>query len=174
MRHTLRPRPRWRPGVPSRRPEDTFARWRAEAEALGLDVEHYARNRRGFEMPLVHLRDAEIAARMAEIPRKLTEYETVFDHDDLYREIASALVGTGVEVCRVDEEAEKLLRSGAILEIGATDRERIFSTEEMIRLEREVVATADRLARRRWHAIDRDAIGVACPARVAAERRLRR
>lgn len=81
-------------------------------------------------MPLVHLRDAEIAARKAEIPRKLTEYETVFDHDDLYREIVSALVGTGVEVCRVDEEAEKLLRSGAILEIGATDRERIFSTEE--------------------------------------------
>jgi conjugative relaxase-like TrwC/TraI family protein len=144
--------------------EDTFARWWAEAEALGIDVEHYAQNRRGFEMPPVHRRDAEIAARMAEIPRKLTEYEAVFDHHDLYREIASALVGTGVEVCRVDEEAEKLLRSGAILEIGATDRERIFSTEEMIRLEREVVAMTGRLARRPWHAIDRDAVSTACQA----------
>lgn len=29
--------------------EDTFARWRAEAEAPGIDVEHHAQNRRGFE-----------------------------------------------------------------------------------------------------------------------------
>ena len=144
--------------------EDAFARWRAEAEALGIDVDCYAQNRRGFEMPPVHLRDAEIAARMAEIPRKLTEYEAVFDHHDLYREIASALVGTGVDVSRVDEEADKLLRSQAILEVGATDRERMFSTEEMIRLEREVVAMASRLATRSWHAIDRDAIRAACQA----------
>jgi len=54
--------------------------------------------------------------------------------------------------------------AGAIVEIGRTDREIIFSTEEMIRLEREVVETSARLASRPWHAIDRKQLAEHCLA----------
>lgn len=136
--------------------EDTFARWRGEAEALGVNAEHYVDNRRELEMPVPGLRDSAIAIRMADIPRRLTEFEATFDHHDLIREVASALVGTGVEVSRVDEEIAKLSDSGAIVEIGRTERERVFSTQEMIRLEREVVEASARLAVKPWHPIDRN------------------
>jgi conjugative relaxase-like TrwC/TraI family protein len=144
--------------------EDTFARWRREAEAFGIDVERYAENRRELEMPLPGLRDSEIAIRMADIPKKLTEFEATFDHHDLVREVASALVGTGVEISRVDEEIAKLCETGAIVAIGSTERGQIFSTEEMIRLEREVVTISGRLASKPWHAIDREALAAHCRA----------
>jgi ATP-dependent exoDNAse (exonuclease V) alpha subunit len=115
-------------------------------------------------MSLPGLRDSEIAIRMADIPDILTEFESTFDHHDLIREVASALVGTGVEVSRVDEEIAKLRDAGAIVEIGRTDREMIFSTDEMIRLEREVVEIAARLASQPWHAIDRKRLGEHCLA----------
>ncbi|EKS28409.1 conjugal transfer relaxase TraA [Afipia felis] len=135
--------------------EDTFARWRREAETLGVNVERYTEYRRELEMPSPTLHDSAIAIRMADIPRRLTEFEATFDHHDLIREVASALIGTGVEVSRVDEEIAKLSESGAIVEIGRTERERIFSTQEMIHLEREVVEASGRLAIKPWHPIDR-------------------
>jgi conjugative relaxase-like TrwC/TraI family protein len=144
--------------------EDAFARWRQEAEALGIDVDRYVENRHEWEMPLPGLRDSEIAIRMADIPKILTEFESTFDHHDLVREVASALVGTGVEVSRVDDEIAKLRDAGAIVEIGHTDRERIFSTNEMIRLEREVVEISGRLASQPWHAIDRKRLAEHCLA----------
>lgn len=144
--------------------EDAFTRWRREAEALGIDVERYVENRCELEMPLLVLRDSEIAIRMAVIPRRLTEFEATFDHHDLIREVASALVGTGVEVTRVDEEIAKLCETGAIVQIGQTDRGRIFSTEEMIRLEREVVEMSARLAAKPWHSIDRGHLAAHCLA----------
>ncbi|MBQ8104390.1 MAG: relaxase domain-containing protein [Afipia sp.] len=144
--------------------EDAFARWREEAVVLGIDVERYIDNRLGFEMPAPAIRDAEIASRMVGIPTRLTEFETTFTHHDLIREIAAALVGTGVEASRVDQEAEKLLSAGAILQIGKTDREQIFSTEEMIRLEREVVEISARLAARPWRNIDLESLSAHCVA----------
>jgi ATP-dependent exoDNAse (exonuclease V) alpha subunit len=101
---------------------------------------------------------------MADIPKILTEFESTFDHHDLIREVAAALVGTGVEVSVVDEEIAKLRKTGAIVEIGRTDRETIFSTEEMIRLEREVVEISARLASQPWHAIDRKRLAEHCLA----------
>lgn len=144
--------------------EDTFARWREEARALGVDIERYAENRRGIELEFPGLRDSEIAIRMADLPERLTEFESTFDHHDLVREVASALVGTGVEVSRVDEEIGKLLGSGAIVEIGRTDRERVFSTPQMIRLEREIIDISTRLANRPWHRIDRNNLAQHCQA----------
>jgi conjugative relaxase-like TrwC/TraI family protein len=142
--------------------EDAFARWRNEALALGIDAEHYIENRLGFEMPAPEIRDAEIASRMAGIPARLTEFEATFTHHDLYREIAAALVGTGVEASRVDQEVESLTKSGAILQIGMTDRERIFSTAEMIRLEREVVEMSARLAAKKWRNVDLSKLKAHC------------
>jgi conjugative relaxase-like TrwC/TraI family protein len=142
--------------------EDVFARWHSEAVALGIDVEHYVDNRLGFEMPSAELRDAEIASRMAVIPARLTEFEAAFTHHDLNREISAALVGTGVDASRVDQEAEKLLNTSAILQIGETEREGIFSTAEMIRLEREVVEISGRLAAKAWHRIDRNKLATQC------------
>lgn len=144
--------------------DDAFARWRQEAERLGIDVAHYAENRRDLEMVLPGFREAEIAGRLADIPEILTEFEATFTHHDLYREIAASLVGTGAEVSRVDQEANRLIETGAIRQIGTTDRERIFSTPEMIRLEREVVEMSTRLAARPWHGIDEHAVRDQCAA----------
>jgi conjugative relaxase-like TrwC/TraI family protein len=142
--------------------EDAFARWREEAISLGIDVGHYIDNRLGFEMPALEIRDADIALQIADIPARLTEFEAAFTHHDLIREIAAALVGTGVEASRVNQEIDKLSKAGAILQIGETEREQIFSTPEMIRLEHEVVEISERLAAKRWRWIDRDNLSAHC------------
>lgn len=135
-------------------PEDAFVRWRDEAIAMGVDVENYIDRRLGFAQPSPELRDIDIATRMQAIPDRLTEFETTFTHHDVVREIASALVGSGAEAPRIDEEATKLAAAGLIVQIGSTDRERIFSTPEMIQLEREVVDMATRLSAKPWAGID--------------------
>ena len=142
---------------------DHFSRWREEADRFGLDVERFTINRQA-ETELTGLREAEIAVRMRAIPRALTEREATFDSHDLVREVATALVGTGAELQRIDEEIAKLIATNAIVEIGSTDRVRVFSTSEMIEVERSVVRLARELAAAPFLSVDEVALKQRCAA----------
>ena len=130
--------------------------WVEAARARGVDVETFSENLRRTDRAFdLDAAEKIFDDRLADLPRSLTEMQSVVDRKDLLRAVAAALVGTGLPAQRVDAGIERLLESGAIVEIG---RDRLdhprYSTPEMMRLEREVVASATRLATRGGFALD--------------------
>ncbi|MFX9649745.1 hypothetical protein ABTO89_19090, partial [Acinetobacter baumannii] len=67
----------------------------------------------------------------------------------------AASVGLGLPLSRVDGEVDQLVTSGTFVEIGRDAIGQVrYSTPEMIAIERDLVATASRLADRRGVGID--------------------
>ncbi len=131
--------------------------WADAAMTRGVDVENFSDNLRRAERSLdIEAAETLFEERLADLPRALTDDRSVFERKDLLRAVASALVGTGLPVSRIDPEVEHLLQTQAIVEIGRDrlDRPR-YSTPEMVRIEREVVDRATRLAERHGFALGR-------------------
>ncbi|MGA0534081.1 MobF family relaxase [Hansschlegelia sp. KR7-227] len=141
---------------------DVFERWRAEAAAQGVDVPNYVARRQTSAELRLDQQNVLIAKRMASVPGRLTDREATFSHHDLVREVASALVGTGAGANRIDAEIETLEASGAIVALGETTREKIFTTPQMQRLEREALAIASRLSGARFRTVDKNRLDERC------------
>jgi hypothetical protein len=106
----------------SRRREEI---WAEAASARGIDVEKYVENLRHPDRILD--REASerlLAERLAELPKSLTENQSVVERKDVLRAVASALVGTGLPATRVDVEIKRLLDTRAIVEIGRDQLDR--------------------------------------------------
>jgi hypothetical protein len=89
------------------------------------------------------------------------------------RSVAAALVGTRLPVERADTEVERLVREGSIVQIGrdALGLPR-YSNKEMLAVERDVVATAQNLARSPWRSVDAESLADRCRvAGLTAEQR---
>ncbi|NEW95679.1 hypothetical protein DY467_02705 [Rhodopseudomonas sp. BR0G17] len=90
---------------------------------------------------------AEIAGRLKSVPEQLTATQSVFERHRLFEMVGAALVGALVEPSWLKSEVDRLLATGAIVELG---RDRTgaprCSTPEMIEIERTLVDTAKRLA----------------------------
>lgn len=95
------------------------------------------------------------ARRLAAIPRAMTETKSVVDRRELFRSVAEALVGTSLGADRIEPAIEAMLAHGHLLQIGhdAIGLPR-YSTTEMIVLEREVVAMAQRMLATPTFAVD--------------------
>lgn len=138
--------------------DEREAAWADAATALGVDVTGFAESVRQYG----RVRDLEtgehhLAERLAVLPALLTQDQSVFDRKDLLRWVASALVGTGLPASRIEIEARRLLEAGQIVEIGKDRLNRSrYSTQEMLRIEREVVAYATELAQRTGFAVDHE------------------
>jgi conjugative relaxase-like TrwC/TraI family protein len=151
------PRP-WRDrGAPCQRagcrPETI---WREAAQSAGLDGEIRAAIQQGSGREFVTGHAERVfAERLAALPAELTEHESVIDRRDLVRAVHAASVGLGMPLSRLDHEVGQLVSSGAFVEIGrdAIGQAR-YSTPGMIAIERDLVATASRLAERRGAGID--------------------
>lgn len=145
---------------------DRFDIWREQARSLGVDVEHCIERARTSHFLSDHDREALIAQRLADIPATLTEHESVFERRHLMAAVASSLVGTGAEPGRVDLEVERLTSAGQIVQL-ATDihGHGLYSTPEMIAIERNLLKAATSLAQRRWSAIDEKDIEAQCNRR---------
>ena len=159
----------------SKRSKETYRQeedWAEAAQSVGIDVATFTERLR--ERTRVFDREAAerlLSERLAGLPASLTEHESVFERRELLRSVAAALVGTGLPAERAQGEVDRLLRERAVLEIG---RDALglpcYSTSEMIAIEREVVATAQRLASRSWQAVDLDDLAIRCKAaRLSAE-----
>lgn len=93
---------------------------------------------------------ADVAAKLREdLPRQLTQTQSVFQRRELLAATAAALVGTDAtaeDACRI---AEDFVSSGAIVELGADAiGEMHYSTADMIKLEQEILTMAQTLATR--------------------------
>ena len=145
---------------------DRFEIWREQAQEQGIDVEQFIAQARTGRALSDHEREALIAQRMAEIPASLTEHESVFERRHLMAAVASSLVGTGASPERVDGEIERLTSSGRIVELAQDIHGHgLYSTPEMIAIEKNLLKTARKLGVRGWTEVDRNKIEQECNRR---------
>lgn len=140
--------------------------WREVARSLGVEFETFTERlrdpTRAFDREAA---EQLLSEQLDALPAILTEQESVIERRELLRSVTAALVGTGLPAARADIEVDRLLRDGAIVEIG---RDALglpcYSTPEMLAIEREVVAMAQELASRSWHAVDLERTAERCMA----------
>jgi conjugative relaxase-like TrwC/TraI family protein len=146
---------------------ERFDLWRNEAARFGIEPERFVSSlrRQGQELDTAG-RDRMIAERMAALPRQLTENESVFEKRHLYAAVASGLVGTGAGAERIEDEVAALVAHQAIVELSRDDLDQpLYSTPEMVRIERELVTLTHRLSRRQHAAPDPKHVAALCKNR---------
>lgn len=135
---------------------DRFELWADEA-ARFVDIDRLFDQ---LQSPLTRDRpalDLLIAQRVAEVPTLLTETESVFERRHLHAAVATALVGTGADATRVEQEADRLIATGGVVQLGQDALQQpVYSTPEQIEIERELLALAERLVNERRAAPDPD------------------
>lgn len=125
--------------------------WREAAQSAGLDGEiRGALQERSCRQLAMDDAGRIFAERLTSLPAELTEHESVIERRELVRAVHGASVGLGIPLARIDQKVDQLVSTGAFVEIGhdAIGQMR-YSTSEMIAIERDLVATASRLAQRR-------------------------
>lgn len=143
----------------SKRPDQTKHReeiWAEAARSIGIGVENFTERLRSNARVLDRVAaELMLSTRLQALPGALTELESVIERRELIRAVTAALVGTGLPAERAAGEIDRLVRTGAVVEIG---RDALglpaYSTPEMLTIEREVIATSQTLAGRSWHALD--------------------
>lgn len=144
---------------------DRFELWANEATPF-LDVERLMANLRTARTWDCAEQEKLIAERVAGVPGELTEHESVFERRHLYAAVATALVGTGTDAVRVEQEVDCLLADGRIVELGRDALQQpVYSTPEQIAIERELVAVTERLTRERRAAPDPEHVLQLCRER---------
>ncbi|MBR0818891.1 MobF family relaxase [Bradyrhizobium liaoningense] len=147
------------------RTTDRFELW-AEEAAPFLDVDRLVTNLRTSRTWDPAKQEKLIAARVAAVPAELTEHESVFERRQLYAAVATALVGTGADAMRVEQEVDHLLETGRVVELGRDSLQQpVYSTPEQIAIERELVSVAERLAREHRAAPDPEHVLQLCRER---------
>ena len=135
--------------------DERFALWRSKAAELGLDASHCVDRLRSPENTHCLSNEHDFAQALALIPERLTEFEATFARKDLVRAVANAYVGTSVDPAGILRSVDQLIKTAAVVEIRRDPlNEPVYSTPEMIRLERETLDLARKLADRQWQGVD--------------------
>ena len=137
---------------------DRFELWPEEAAPF-LDVERLIENLRNYRTRDRAEQEQLIAERVAAVPGRLTEHESVFERRHLHAAVATSLVGTGADAVRVEQEVDRLIDTGGIIELGRDGlQQRVYSTPAQIAIERELLILAERLAGERRAPPDRSRV----------------
>lgn len=133
---------------------DRFARWRDLAADQGLDPDSLAPGLRFARIPDPVERDRAIQERLAALPEELTRTQSVIEHRQLVATVAAALVGTGADADRIAREIDGLATGGRLCVLGRDRYDRaLYSTPELVAIERELQSIGRELATRRWRAV---------------------
>jgi conjugative relaxase-like TrwC/TraI family protein len=136
--------------------KDRFELWREIASERGIECATFAQDLRTDRKLTDREREALIGERLAQVPLALTEQESVFERRTLLAAVASALVGTGVDADRINVEVERIVNSQQIVALGQDIYGHgLYSTPEMIAIEKRLQSTARMMADRKWTAVDR-------------------
>ncbi len=135
--------------------EDRFALWQSKARDIGFQPSQVVALARQANRERTAEARPAIEPRLAALPAALTETEASFPRRELLRQVAVAHVGSAADPDRL------LARTNALV---ARDRVRalrrslldevVYSTPEMIKVERRVQALAGQLGKRSWRALD--------------------
>jgi conjugative relaxase-like TrwC/TraI family protein len=135
--------------------KDRFELWREIATERGIECATFAQDLRTGRKLTDREREALIGERLAQVPMALTEQESVFERRTLLAAVASALVGTGVDSDRINVEVERIISSKQIVALGQDIYGHgLYSTPEMIAVEKRLQVTARKMADRKWAALD--------------------
>ncbi|WP_426424216.1 MobF family relaxase [Bradyrhizobium genosp. A] len=146
--------------------QDRFEQWAERAAAQGVDVPTFAHRLRRHDRQHEQVPEQLIAQRLAQLPRSLTEHESVFERRTLLAAVASALVGTGVGLDRANAEVDRLITSQQIVPLSHDIYGHgLYSTPELIAIERNLLTIAQMQGARRWSSADRDYIERECRRR---------
>jgi hypothetical protein len=134
--------------------------WRDRAAELGVslgDVQLHCKAAGLLKREA--LEDVDVEKRLADqiraIPEELTANQSTFERRSLHAAVATSLVGTRHGSDRIDHEIEKLLAEQAIVTLDRDGwNHEIFSTPELLKIEREVGRMARRLNQSRGSAPD--------------------
>lgn len=146
---------------------DRFVRWRDAIKQLGFDPDAIVEASREAGRQAAAGRDPAsretlVRSAMAALPDTLTEYEATFERRHLIEATCNALVGTGVSAEQAVKEAETLLDTRVVVQLGSTRDGAVLSTPAMIATERRLVETAIDLARERIAAPEPDLVRRLC------------
>lgn len=142
---------------------DRFELWREIASERGIECATFAQDLRTDRKLTDREREALISERLAQVPLALTEQESVFERRTLLAAVASALVGTGVGPDRINVEVERIVNSRQIVALGQDIYGHgLYSTPEMIAIEKRLQATARQMADRKWAALDQNWVKSKC------------
>lgn len=134
---------------------DRFRMWKETATAQGYEPERVV-DRTQTTVALATAPEHEIRARLRIVPEQLTQTESVFERRQLVAAVATALTGSGASADWIEREVGTLIETGGVVELGADAiGEMRYSTPEMIRCEREILAMARKLSARSLPAPDR-------------------
>lgn len=140
---------------------DRFALWKMIAGDLGHEANRLVERVVRADLDIVDAAHAEatVRERRQAIPEQLTQTESVFERRHVMAAVASTLVGSGASVERTEQEAQALVEGGSVVELGAgAAGEMRYSTPEMIRIEREILAMTQDLSARPMLALDRNRV----------------
>lgn len=141
---------------------DRFALWAEEAASF-IDIDRLIAKLRSPRTQDRTAQDRLIAERLAEVPGHLTETESVFERRQLHAAVATALVGTGADAIRVEQEADRLIGAGHVVQLGQDALQQpVYSTPEQIQIERELLTLAEWLVDERRDAPDPDVVVQIC------------
>lgn len=136
---------------------ERFARWRTEVVRLGHDPDSCLA---ALISPRELGQDSEARRRRLDrVPEELTRDEAAVARHDLIRALAAAHVGIGADPGDLIATADRVIRDGLMQQIRRTPiGEAVYSTPEMIRIEREVLSLASDLGARAWGGVDAEAL----------------
>lgn len=136
--------------------KDRFELWQEVATERGIDCSTFVARMRSARVMTQEEREALIAERLAGLPLALTEQESVFERRAFLAAIANALVGTGADASRINAEADRMLSTNAIVKLGQDIYGHgLYSTPDMIEIEKRLQRTARKLSARKWTSVDR-------------------
>lgn len=137
--------------------ESRHHRWQLEARDLGFECAKAAPMIRQEMEPRA---TPSLDEKLAQIAYGLTEHESTFRLEDLYHASAQAALEVGLGMIAVDQGIQSLLTNGTILEIGRDDLGLpVYSTEEMIAIESEVVRLANAGIKKHRHRLEETSVG---------------
>ena len=143
---------------------ERFALWQAKAPELGLEPGQCIEDlRRSTELKREAVTEGEtIEDRLNVLPEVLTATEAAFPRRELLRQVAVAHVGVHADPAGIVNRSDALVQRDHVREIRRTALdEPIYSTPEMIEVERSVLALAADLAAKPWRGLDRAPLEVA-------------
>lgn len=141
--------------------------WKNAAQAIGFETESIVQTalHRSAEFN-ASAAEQLLGARLADLPRALTETKSVLDRREIVRAVAEALVGTGLSADRINTEVDRLIEGGHLIALGS-DQLGLprYSTPEMIEIERQIVEISARFAGSTGYAIARRDLAFDCERR---------
>lgn len=134
--------------------------WKEAARANNLNIDQLALDaQRAAALIKRQSLDLLASTQLSALPRLLTETKSIIERRELLRASAASLVGTELSPEKLSDVLDQLIASNEIKELSSDALgQYLYSTPEMIQIEKEIVSMASELAQSPWRSIGENSI----------------